>query len=155
MCPSQLLRHTKTHKSTSAKHMKETRVHTQIIAPRKQNDSKIISHEANIQNGSMHIYLGSYGSETSRRAHMHTRTHTHTHRPNLCHREASYVSIFSHCGSISLSACRPASCNTEGEKYAFIGQPRKTQDTALSFLFTLHCVILILLFQSARQHVYV
>lgn len=103
---------------------------------------------ANNPNGSVHIYLGSRSAETS----CAVDTRTRTHAKSRCYGEASHVSIFSHCGSISLSACRPASCNTEGEKYAFVGRPRKTQDAALSFSFTLHCVILILLFQPARQN---
>lgn len=98
-------------------------------------------HEAQTltQNPSMHIYLHPRSTGKDLNTHKRTQTHRHTHTVNLRHREASYVSIFSHCGSISLSACRPASCKMEGEKYAFSGQLRKTQDMALSFLFRLDC----------------
>lgn len=76
------------------------------------------------------------------KAQKHTYSHTHTHRLNLRHREGSYVSIFSHCGSVSLSACWPASCKMEGEKYAFSGRLCETEDTALSFLFLYSAVVI-------------
>lgn len=110
---------------------------------------KIISHEAwwSKQAKQQHAYLPQFVQRWNELC------CRHVHAPAKSHGEASHVSIFSHCASVSLSACRPASCNTEGEKYAFVGRPRKTQDAALSFSFTLHCVILILLFQPARQNV--
>lgn len=67
---------------------------------------------------------------------MKRKTHSQSGRLNLSHGEASYVSIFSHCSTVSLSACRPASCKMEGEKNAISGQFCKTEYTALSYCYT-------------------
>ena len=151
--------HTWTHKGIATKHMKKTYMHIQseqwtFIHGRKLAAySKVKSHEASthvhlLQNIAC-IFTSMLKAWTHTHIHTHTHTQIHAHRhthtqTDLSHREASYVSIFSHCGSVSLSACRPASCKMEGEKYAVSGRLRKTEDAALSFLF-LRTIVVILI----------
>lgn len=71
----------------------------------------------------------------------HTHTHSHAH---LSQGEASYVRIFSHCSSGSLSPCRPASAKMEEEKDDLSGWLCETEEAALSFLFARSIVAIFL-----------